>query len=294
VVLLANSWVYWFALRPLFQNGVVVTFRNLFAKGLDWAHMSVVLGNSFATVPGGPSNEINGIRWITTFVVVLAMSAAIYAAKNCRERFAKAANPKHSPIRQALKETFKNKPFMILMLFKIFQVFGERVFQGVLFYIGIYYVCQGDKNLATKLTGLAGIFGSFVGFIVLPFIKPISQKLGKRMGLIMPAAIALALMLTQPFVLTPVHPYLLLIPLLLLAPLSIVTNAMISAIVPDICDLDELEHGTRREGLFTAVVAFMYKLEISLSVLIVGYLVKFSGLDPKSLVQAPESLQRLL
>lgn len=293
VVLLANSWVYWFALRPLFEVGVGETLQRLFAKGLDWAHMRGVLGASFATVPGGPANEINGIRWITTLVVILAMSAAIYAARNCKERFSR-ANTEHPPIGAALKATFQNRPFMILMLFKLFQVFGERVFQGLLFFIGVYYVCQGDKNLATKITGQAGIFGSLVGFTVLPFIKPISQKLGKRMGLVIPAAIALLLMVAQPLILTPEHPYLLLIPLLMLAPLSIVTNAMISAIVPDICDLDELENGTRREGLFTSVVAFMGKLEISLSVLIVGYLVNFSGIDQKTLIQPEASLQKLL
>lgn len=293
VVLLANAWVYWFALRPLFKNGVIDTVRSLFSKGLDWAHMSGVLDASFRTVPGAVSNEVNGIRWITCFVVVISVSAAIYATKNCKERFSK-SNTQHTPIGVALKATFKNRPFMTLMLFKLCQVFGERVFQGLLFFIGIYYVCQGDKNFATKITGQAGLFSILVSFMVLPLIKPISQNLGKRAGLIIPSVVALVLILVQPLVLTPEHPYLLLIPLLVLSPLSIISNAMIASIVPDICDLDELEHGNRREGLFTSVVAFMGKLEISLSVLIVGYLVTFSGLDQKIAKQAPEVLQKLL
>jgi len=292
-VLLLNGWTYWFALRPLFHHGVLATVGDLFAHGFDFSHMGQVLSRSFKTVTGGPTDEINGIRWISSFVVIVSLITASIAARNCRERFTKVSK-NHTPIGQALKETFKNRPFIILMLFKLFQVFGERVFQGLLFYIGIYYVCKGDKTMATAITGNAGVYATLVCFTILPFVKPISMKLGKKAGLIIPAFVALVLLLAQPYLLTPEHPYLLLVPLILLNPLSVLSNSMISAIVPDICDLDELEHGERREGLFTSVVAFMGKLEISLSVLIVGWLVGFSGVDQSTTFQAEAVLQKLL
>ena len=127
-----------------------------------------------------------------------------------------------------------------------------------------------------------------------PTIKPISKRLGKRAGLIIPSFVALGMMLLQPFLLTPEHPHLLMVPTLMLSALSIVSNSMINAIVPDICDLDELEHGERREGLFTSVVAFMGKLEISLSLQLVGLLVAISGANMKTTVQSAEVNQTLL
>ncbi|MEO5913770.1 MAG: MFS transporter [Luteolibacter sp.] len=293
-VLLLNAWTYWFALRPLFHNGVIATVKDLFSRGIDFPHMGLVLSNAFRTVQGAPVNEVNGIRWIATGVVIVALAAAFYTTRNCKERFKDAGKVNHTPILKALAETFKNRPFVILMLYKLFQLFGERVFQGLLFYIGIYYIFGGDKNAAGALTGSAGIYACILGFCMLPLIRPISVKLGKRAGLIIPSLVALVLLICQPFLLTPSHPYLLLIPLLVLAPLSVISATMMNAIVPDICDLDELEHGERREGLFTSVTAFMNKLEISLSVLIVGYLVNFSGVDPKTTIQQPEVLQKLL
>lgn len=293
LVLVVNSWVYWFALRPLFKNGVIHTVGDLFSQGFDWSHMGVVLTGAFQTVSGAPTNEINGMRWITTGVVIVSLAAAFHSTKNCQERFARVAKG-HTPISQSLKETFRNRPFIILMAYKLCQVFGERIFQGLLFYIGMYYVCKGDKNMATAIVGKAGSIGVFVTFLVLPTIKPISVRLGKRAGLIIPSVIAMVLMASQPWLLTPESPHLLMIPILMLSALSIVSNSMINAIVPDICDLDELEHGERREGLFTSVVAFMGKLEISLSLQLVGLLVAFSGANMKTTVQSTQVNEKLL
>ena len=63
--------------------------------------------------------------------------------------------------------------------------------------------------------------------------------------------------------------------------------------MPDICDVDELETGQRREGLFTAVMGFVQKVEISLCVLIVGYTLDWSGYDGKLLIQPQAVLDRL-
>jgi len=57
--------------------------------------------------------------------------------------------------------------------------------------------------------------------------------------------------------------------------------------------LDEAQTGCRREGIFTSVMGFMSKLEISFSYLAVGYLLAWAGLDTKLPTQSPEVLQRL-
>lgn len=257
VVLAFNGWIYWFALRPFF---------------------------------GG---EVYGIRWISSFAALLAIGAAVYATVNCKERFTR-VNKEHMPIGPALKTTLKNRPFVILLAYKFCQILGERVFTGLLFYLGMYYVCKGDKSLATSITGIGSVCGSFLGFIVLPFIQPLSRKLGKRAGLTIPAGVAFAMALSLPLILTPKAPYLLLLPILLLMILSIIANTMTNAILPDICDLDELENGERREGLYTAVVAFVSKLEISLTVLVVGYLVSLSGFDSKLPTQPDAVMNKML
>lgn len=256
-VLALNGWTYWFALRPFF---------------------------------GG---EVYGIRWISSGVAVVAICAALYATATCKERFAK-TNKAHTPIVPALKETLKNRPFVILLLYKFCQILGERVFLGLLFFLGMYYVCKGGKNLATSITGLGGTIGSFLGFVVLPLIPWLSRTLGKRAGLTIPAGVAFVIALSLPVILTPSVPYLLLLPILGLNVLSIIANTMTNAILPDICDLDELENGERREGLYTSVVQFVNKLEISLSVMVVSCLVDLSGFDSKLATQPDAVMTKML
>lgn len=294
LVLLGNAWVYWFALRPLFAHGVVNTFRDLGAAGLDWEKFSAVLRAAFVAEAGAPTDEINGIRWIASFVGVIAIAAAFTAVLVCKERFSD-ANPKrtHVPMIPAIKTTIKNKPFLNLLLMKLCQTLGERAAGGILVFVGIYYVCQGDKSLAFKITGIGSTVGTVWGFAMLPLIKPISRWIGKKGGIILGASGSLAAALLTPFAYSPANPYWMLLPALMGITLISISNTISQAVMPDICDVDELETGHRREGLFTAVMGFVQKIEISLCALLVGYLVVWSGLDTKVAAQPPEVLRRL-
>ena len=68
---------------------------------------------------------------------------------------------------------------------------------------------------------------------------------------------------------------------MIVAPLLVITGTIAAAILPDICDIDELATGQRREGLFTSVMAFVSKLEISLAIILSGYIVNWSRVDVK-------------
>jgi GPH family glycoside/pentoside/hexuronide:cation symporter len=257
IVALTAGWMYWLALRPIFGN------------------------------------EIRGMRWIGGVVGVVIIFSAFVAAVSCRERFAH-ANREHAPIGTAIKETLRNRPFVILQLVGVFQMFAQRLgVNGFLIYIGIYYVCGGDKSLATKIAAMGGTIGTVLIFALLPLIKPITKRIGKRGALLAGSGIGFVFALIQPFTLSQSHPYLLLLPALVITPLTTFCYTIINSIVPDICDLDELQNGNRREGLFTAVMGFVSKMGISLSFLAIGYLLSWSGLDTKISAQPPEVMHRL-
>jgi glycoside/pentoside/hexuronide:cation symporter, GPH family len=256
IVFLAQNWMYRFALQPVF---------------------------------GG---EIYGIRWVAGFVAIAVIATAMVTTLNCKERFTH-ANRRHVPIAAAIRTTLRNRPFVVLLALKLFRVFGDRVYTGLLVYVGIYYICRGDKLFATSITGWGGTIGTLLSLALVPCIKPISKAIGKRKGIALAAGSTVILALAQPLILTPNFPYLLLIPTLLLLPLGMLSDTLINAVVPDICDLDELESGQRREGLFTAVMGFVQKLEISLTVLIVSYLVSFSGFNSELATQADAVLGKM-
>lgn len=237
-------------------------------------------------------NEIIGMRWISAGVGLLIVSSALVATVFCKERFTHVSRA-HVPILPALKMTVRNRPFVILIAFKICQILGERAAIGLLLYIGIYYVCGGDKRHATEITGIGATIGTALGFLVLPAMKPITRWIGKRSAQITSAAITFGSALILPFILSPAHPYWLLFPALVAIPLATLNNTLTNAMVPDICDMDELENGQRREGLFTSVAGFIAKLEMSLCFLLVGYVLAWSGVKTTLATQPADVLHRL-
>jgi len=239
---LGNSWIYWLALRPVF-GGVV------------W-----------------------GMRWIGLGVSLLIIVSAVATTMTTRERFTK-SNRAHVKLWPAIRTAIRNRPFVILLLMKVTEIFGGRLVGGMSIYLGVYYTCRGDQDLASKIAGVSAVLGTVWNFAVLPFVKPASQWIGKRGALILGAALAFVSSLVTPFITLPEHPWWGLIPGLVITPLLVISGTVALAILPDICDVDELETGQRREGLFTSVQGFVAKLEISLAVALTGYLMVAASID---------------
>jgi len=291
IVSLVAGWMYWLALRKGFNDGVIATFHSLFGAGFDFAKISAILSHAFEDTIKGSSSEIWGMRWISVIVGVFIILSAFGAVLICRERFTH-TNREHPPITTAIKETLRNKPFVILQLINLSQMFAQRLgVVGFLVFIGTYYVCNGDKGMATKVIGTGTTIGTLLVFGVLPLMKPVTQWIGKKGALLAGTGVLLVAALLQPFALHPGHPWLMLAPQLVFTLLTPFCFTLINAVVPDICDLDELQSGRRREGLYTAVMGFLNKMGISLSTLIMGYLLVWFGLDVKSAVApSPETL----
>ena len=52
-----------------------------------------------------------------------------------------------------------------------------------------------------------------------------------------------------------------------------------NSLVADICDLDELKNGKRREGIFGATLAWISKLGLAVALLLRGLFVDLTGVD---------------
>ena len=257
LVVLAVSWIYWLALNPIF---------------------------------GG---EVNGIRWISAGLGLIIVITGLVPVFCCKERLGQVARQR-TPLLQAFREALQLKVFRTYLAIRFFAEFGLVVFTQLVFYVNTYYVCGGDKALATKIIGIGTMLTVGISIAILPLMPKISRKMGKRQAVIAGRAIALLQACLVPLLYSPEHPYLQLISAALTAPLVAVSVVLRDAIVPDICDIDELKHGTRREGLFTAVTNFVYKMEVSLCVVLVGYLLHFCAFDPKlTTVQPAEVLTRI-
>jgi GPH family glycoside/pentoside/hexuronide:cation symporter len=109
----------------------------------------------------------------------------------------------------------------------------------------------------------------------------VSTKLGKRRTFLITTGISIFGYALKWPCYNPDHPYLLLLtaPFISFGIGSLFT--LISAMVADVCDYDELGTGQRREGMFGSIYWWMIKVGMSIAMLISGFMLTMTGFDVK-------------
>ncbi len=77
------------------------------------------------------------------------------------------------------------------------------------------------------------------------------------------------------------------------ASIGIFTNTMllvINSMLADVCDVDELESGHRREAFYSAVFVTCDKIALAATVLVGGLLLSISGFDNTLVQQTPKTI----
>ncbi|MCX6962637.1 MAG: MFS transporter [Verrucomicrobia bacterium] len=237
-------------------------------------------------------DRITGIRWVGFFFACLVVCFTIPVLRHSKERFARSSG-EHAGLLTSLRQAMGLQPFRVYIAMRFFSAFGLVIFNQLNFFINLYFVCSGNQSQAYEIMGWSLTLTALLSLALMPLVPKISKKIGKRTGFIISSGLALFQAVLVPLLYTPSNPYLQLVAAAVTAPLIAIGVVLRDAIVPDICDLDELTHGKRREGLLSAAIAFVYKLEVSLCVFIVGLLLAWVGLDQSLSTQSPDAITRL-
>ena len=91
----------------------------------------------------------------------------------------------------------------------------------------------------------------------------------------------------------PENPWMMFLPLPLFAFGIGGLFTLMMSMTADVCDLDELKTGSRREGTFGAIYWWMVKFGFAIAGLMSGLILKIVGFDQAVAVQAPEALEGL-
>ena len=145
-----------------------------------------------------------------------------------------------------------------------------------------YYKRYDPRSFAATVYGYAGTIIMLTSYLSMFLITAVSVKWGKRHGMIVGLVLGCAGSASQIFTLTPVYPYLQLISSFIFGLGMQGCWLMVSSMVADVCDVDEVKTGLRREGMYGAVTGFAQKIAISLTALAGGLLLVVSGFDAKT------------
>jgi GPH family glycoside/pentoside/hexuronide:cation symporter len=232
----------------------------------------------FCLLPVFGGDVAVGAQWVSIGLGVIIVGTGILPAIACKEHTETQQQDKIN-IRKALCCTLRNRPFIILLVAYIVVIFGLFSSSTLLLYINIYHVCGGNKASAATITGLSGSLGAITAYISLPLITFVSTHWGKRNAMIIGLALGTMGVISLWFTMTPVMPYLQLISYVVIGLGLQGSWLMISSMVADICDEDEIETGLRREGVYGAVNGLAFKGAWALSALAGGIFLKMSGYE---------------
>lgn len=189
-------------------------------------------------------------------------------------------------ILNGFKEAFQSIPFRKLCIatFLIFNAFNTVA--AFSFFIVVYHLFDGDASAAGIWPTLFGSLGALgTTFLVIPTVAWLSRQLGKKRAFLLSQGISIFGYILLWFLFVPGKPYMFIfaLPFFSFGIGSLFTLMM--SMTADVCDLDELNTGKRREGIFGAIYWWMVKFGFAIAGGLSGLIISYVGLNPDAAVQ---------
>ena len=263
-----------------------------------WFWVIIYDQDIYASAPEGARNLS---MWVGGLCLLLGIMPALFCKELALKPLSEEAKMSWKNIaantRDFLKgiaQTVKCKPFLRLCgtTFLIFN--GFQTIAQFAFFIIIFYLFQGNTVAAGHWPAWFGTVSALAtAFLVIPIITVLSQKVGKKNAFIIATLISMVGYGLKWWGFNPENPWMMFIPIPLMSFGIGGLFTLMMSMTADVCDLDELENGTRREATFGAVYWWMVKLGTAVALLTSGAVLNLVGFDQNATVQSSEVLTRL-
>ncbi len=171
-------------------------------------------------------------------------------------------------------EPFRIRSFVFVLLMYLFTFVSMDVVMTIVIYFMTYYMKRGPETnyvLGTLLVAQT---------VAIPLYYYLSKKTSKKTGFLSAVFLWIAVMLFS-YLIRPDMPraaIYVFAGLVGLATGGVVV--MIYSIFPDIPDIDELETGERREGIYSGLFMFMRKLSAAVAIFLISQSISIAGYKP--------------
>ena len=175
---------------------------------------------------------------------------------------------------------FKIKEFRKLCgaTFLIFNAFNTVA--ALTFFVIVYKLFNGDAGASGIWVSMFGCLGALgTTFIVIPAVAWMSKKLGKKKAFMLSQSISLVGYIMLYFLFIPGKPwmYIIALPFFSFGIGSLFTIMM--SMTADVIDIDEMNTGKRREGIFGAIYWWMVKVGYGIAGALSGVIITVVGFN---------------
>jgi GPH family glycoside/pentoside/hexuronide:cation symporter len=180
-------------------------------------------------------------------------------------------SPSSIPIGEQLKIVFSNRPFLFVIGIYLCSWLAVQLTASIIPYFVVNWMRFKESDVPIVLIGVQG-----TALLMLFVWGPLSKRLGKKavyfMGMSLWIIAQAGLFFLQP------NQIGLLYVLAIMAGVGVSTAYLIPwSMIPDVIELDELNTGQRREGIFYAFMVFLQKLGLALGLYLVSRALAISG-----------------
>lgn len=187
-----------------------------------------------------------------------------------------------------------SKPFRKLCMATLLVFSSFQTVAAFSFFIVVYHLFGGDAGVAGNWPAWFGTVSALATcFFVIPIITWLSQKVGKKDAFIIAQAISIIGYVLFWWTFRPGQPMLMLIPIPFFAFGIGGLFTLMTSMTADVCDLDELKTGARREGTFGALYWWMVKFGLAIAGGLSGLIMAGVGFSPSATVQPDGAIDGL-
>jgi glycoside/pentoside/hexuronide:cation symporter, GPH family len=263
-----------------------------------WFWVIIYDPDIFASAPEG-ARQLS--IWVGALCMILGVLPAFFTKELIVPDESKLANLNRKEFAKNAKEfirgiklTLKNKQFVKLCGATFFVFNGFQTVAQFAMFIIVYYLFNGDKVASGTWPAWFGTISAVTtAMIVIPIVTMLSTKYGKKNAFIIATAISIIGYALKWWGFNPDNPWLMFMPIPLLSFGIGGLFTLMMSMTADVCDLDELNNGERREGMFGAVYWWMVKLGTALALLTSGIVLSMVGFDESVDKQTIETLTNL-
>ena len=183
---------------------------------------------------------------------------------------------------ESFKDAFKIEEFRRICgaTFLIFNAFNTVA--ALTYFVIVYRLFNGDAAATGIWVALFGCIGALgTTFIVIPVVAWMSKKMGKKKAFMWAQGISLVGYIMMYFLFIPGKPwlYIIALPFFSFGIGSLFTIMM--SMTADVIDIDELNSGKRREGIFGAIYWWMVKVGFAIAGALSGVIIGVVGFNPE-------------
>lgn len=238
--------------------------------------------------------------WVGVIFAICAMIPGIFIKSKST------LNENYSPLNlknigNSLKEigagfvsAFKIRPFRKLCIatFLVYNAF--MTIASFSFFIIVYHLFDGDAGAAGIWPTLFGCLGALgTTFMVIPTVAKLSKKLGKKKAFLVSQGISIIGYIMLWFLFVPGKPYMFIIALPFFSFGIGSLFLLMMSMTADVIDLDELNTGLRREGIFGAIYWWMVKFGFAIAGGLSGVIMSSVGFDSGAAIQPEGAIDGL-